>query len=441
MKKQDHQLVQRVLDGDITPEDFKDFQDRMRGEPGLGNLYQEYALLHHTLSEEFEGGYPVEGLAPHGVGRLLWPAMLVMAVVAVAAGMWWLRPWFQEDVPADVAVATFSVDAVWSFDGTTRNLGGATGVGSGSKLKLGQGRVSISLEPAVSAVIEGPAEVVFDSVDSLRLDRGRGYFHRGGTSGSLTVTTPRLTAVDSGTEFGLEVPGEGPDELHVTQGKVRVLSRKTNKEVMIEAGNAARVSDSGEIELMPSDGRPFAAGLGRFETLLTSPFEKSQWRSDYGFPAFSAQRIEGQNYAVFLPLGGPQPSGDNSVLLVTLGTGNPLGGEFHTDGWAGMSFFSKGEEVLFFGDSFGTKPTWSLDVKQRIPVILPEHPVAGPRTVTLRYDLRTGGVTLHDGGLPLKAPFCEGRLPPGSRFDEIRIGASAGAALTVTSLLIRSGGG
>ena len=61
MKKQDHQLVQRVLDGEMTPGDFRDFQERLRGEPELEKLYQEYALLHHTLSEEFEGGYPVSG--------------------------------------------------------------------------------------------------------------------------------------------------------------------------------------------------------------------------------------------------------------------------------------------------------------------------------------------------------------------------------------------
>ena len=35
-------------------------------------------------------------------------------------------------------------------------------------------------------------------------------------------------------------------------------------------------------------------------------------------------------------------------------------------------------------------------------------------------------------------PFCAGKLPPGTRFDEIRIGASAGAALAVNSLHIRT---
>ena len=65
--------------------------------------------------------------------------------------------------------------------------------------------------------------------------------------------------------------------------------------------------------------------------------------------------------------------------------------------------------------------------------------VAGPRVVTLRYDSKSGTVSLHEGAVPLKAPFCEGKVPVGIRVDEIRIGASAGAALAVESLEIRAG--
>jgi hypothetical protein len=95
---------------------------------------------------------------------------------------------------------------------------------------------------------------------------------------------------------------------------------------------------------------------------------------------------------------------------------------------------------LFFGDSFGSERSWSLDVKQHIPVIVPALPVRGPRTVTLCYDKTTGAVSLHDGGVPLGAAFCAGKLPEGLDFDEIRLGASAGAALDVRSLVIRAGG-
>jgi hypothetical protein len=282
--------------------------------------------------------------------------------------------------------------------------------------------------------------VTFLAKDSLHLAQGRGFFARGGTGGGLTITTPKLTAVDSGTEFGIDVPVAGPDELHVKAGKVEVVSKAGNESALLVAGDAVRVPVTGPMERFAAGGRHFATGLGRFQSVISAPFNRADWRLEYGNPSFSDNRIEGANYAAFLQFPEPQPAGENSVLLATLEVGKPVGGEFHTDGWAGVSFFSNRAEVLFFGDAFGTKPTWSLDVKQRIPVILPAQAVTGPRTVTLRYDRRSGEASLHEGGVPLKSPFCVGNLPAGTRFDEIRIGASSGAALTVNSLHVKIGG-
>lgn len=442
MKKADHHLVQQVLDGDVTRETFDGFQRRLRDEPELAKFYREYAMLHHTLYEEFEDGHFSEPVPSAASSRMLgFPVLLAIAVaLALAAAIFWIQPWSRGEAERNVALVTFSVDAVWSIEGTSRNLGGATGVARGCELRLSQGRASISLEPSVVTVLEGPAQVKFLSENSLHLERGRGFFRRGGTGGGLTVTTPRLTAKDSGTAFGIEVVADGPDELHVLEGKVQIVSKGEEESMQLVAGDAARVPVIGAIERFPSDGRRFATGLGKFRTVVSGPFDRAHWRVDYGRPSISEQRIEGANYSVFLRLPEPEPAGSDRVLLATLDVGKPVGGDFHADGWAGMSFFSKGGEVLFFGDSFGTKATWSLDVKQRIPVILPEHPVIGPRIVTLRYDPYSGDVSLHEGGVPLKAPFCSGKIPAGIRFDEIRLGASAGAALTVNALEIRVGG-
>ncbi len=441
MKKADHQWVQRVLDGDVTPEEFDAFQKRLREDPDLVKLYGDYSLLQHTLHEEYEGGYFQESVPQGSVRRFAGlPLLLAAAALLVLAAVLWFRPWRAAGGVEDVAVIAFSVDAVWQIDGSTRNLGGATGVGAGSGLRLRQGRASISLEPSVIAVIEGPADVTLITKEALHLSKGRGFFHRGGTGDGLIVTTPRLTAVDSGTEFGIEVKDQGPDEIQVREGSVKVTAQTGGAGVLLEAGNAARVSAAGGIERFPADGRHFATGLGRFHPVLAGDFKKDDWRVEYGNPSISERRIEGANYAAFMRLPEPQPAGENSVLLATLEVGKPAAGEFHTDGWAGLSFFSKGNEVLFFGDSYGAKSTWSLDVKQRIPVVLPVQPLIGPKTVTLRYDPRTGHASLHEGGVPLKVPFCEGNLPPGTRFDEIRIGASAGASLTVNALELRVGG-
>jgi hypothetical protein len=359
------------------------------------------------------------------------------AVLVVAAAGWWMAGWAGKSLPGEAAVVSFSLDAVWEIDGKTKVRGGATAVAENSTLHLRQGRAVVSLKPSATAVIEGPAELRILSDESLLLDHGRGFFDLGEIEGNLTVTTPRLSATDAGTRFGLEVRPDGPDELHVLSGTVRVVSLDSGETTAVSGGGAVRVPGQGEIERFPIDGRHFASGLGRFLPVVSGPFDKSAWRVAYGQPSITENRIDGMNYSAFLRLPAPIPA-DNGIVLVTLEAGTPAEGSFHSDGWAGMSFYDGQKELLFIGDPFGTESTWAMDVKQEKPlIIIPDTPVTGPHAVTLRYDSHSGAVSLHDGTPPLAPPFCTAQLPPGTRFDEIRLGASAGAALAVDRLLIR----
>lgn len=442
MKRTDHEMIQKVLDGSISQAAFDGFQQRVRTEPELEKLYGEYALLHHSLCEEYEG-HPVDGkVAP--VSRWNFPARVVWfaiaaAVVLLAVAIYRNSAVGLKPVPVMAAVR-FSPDAVWQIEGASAVGGGAVNLDQGATLQLLQGQASISPGPGVTALIEGPSTITFVSRESLHLADGRGRFRLDDSGGKLTVTTASMSAVDLGTEFGIETRRDRPDELHVLDGKVRMRINGNREGEILSTGEAGRVSGADAIERFPADGNRFAKSLSQFESIVTGAFVKSDWRLDYGNPSISQDRIEGLNYALFRRLPNPQPDTSKPVLLATLEVERPSNGEFHTDGWAGMSFFSKGAEVLFFGDSFGPERTWSLDVKQRIPVILPGNPVLGPRKVTLRYDRTTGDVSLHQGGVPLGPAFCSGKLPAGVTFDEVRIGASSQAALTVRSLVILGGG-
>lgn len=439
MKRADHHLVQQVLDGDIDRDGFDEFQNRLRKESDLVDLYTDYALLHHTLHEEVEGENAPDGTMENPSRGLRIPAWVaVAALLMVCTAGWWTWKRLSPQFADEAAVLTFSPDAAWRLEGVSRSTGAATGVRSGGTLNLLHGRAAISLKPSVHALIEGPAKVVVTSADSLHIDHGRGFFHQTGNDGGLTVTTPKLTALGSGAGFGLETFPDAADDLHVISGRVEVSATDSGETQILLEGGAATVSAAGRIDVHPSDGRRFPSGLGLFTSVLSGDFSPGAWRIQYGSPSITPRRIEGANFSAFLRLPRTIPDDANGVMLVTLELGKAADGDFHTDGWAGMSFFSQGMEKLFFGDSFGTRPSWSLDVKQRIPAILPNPPVIGEKTVTLRYDARSGDVTLHEGGLPLGDPFCSGKVPPGTRFDEIRIGASAGASLAVNSLHIRT---
>ncbi len=278
MKRDDHEKIQRLLDGSMSAAEFTDFQQRLRESPDLLKLYSSYALLHHSLSEEYEQRkVPVIARAAPASRRVLTLAWVILAALLLGAAI---------------------------------------------------------------------------------------FFARNKPSRAVAKEPPLL-----------------------------------------------------------------------FSDAMAGDFVKGDWRLDFGMPSISSNGMEGENYTAFHPL--PGSCAKAAVILVTVRTANPPTGKFHSDGWAGLSFFSKGTEMLFFGDCFGAEPTWGLDIKQGIPIINPPKPVAGARTVTLRYDRRTGDVSLHDGAVPLGLAFCSGKVPAALEFDEIRIGASSGAALALRSLSIR----
>lgn len=153
---------------------------------------------------------------------------------------------------------------------------------------------------------------------------------------------------------------------------------------------------------MPLQQGLFPRSLGRFQPVPIDVFNRQAWQIKYGNPTFSNDRIEGDNYSIVQDL--PPPDTDREVLLVTVETGKPTSGSFHTDGWSGISLFHVGWEQVFFGDPFGGPAGWALDVKNREPIV-PTHPLlTGATKVTFRYHCRTGRVSLHQGGFPLSRP-------------------------------------
>lgn len=457
--KSDHDLIQQVLDGSISHENFKAFQMRMRNEPELLGLYREYALLHHSLCEEFEGRRIERKTCPPR-RNTRFPAMFagIAAAAAVVLLVTLLNRPGRSPRPHPVAQAevVFSDDAVWSIKGDHFATGQKAKLDRGAIVRLQQGQARLTLGGGAAAVIDGNTELEYVSDESLRLGHGRGRFRVDAKNRHLAVSTAALTAVDLGTEFGmLSHPGK-PDEVHVFEGRVQVNLPLSNEGPILAAGDAARVLDRKTIERMPVAMPRFPATPPDFTRILEDRFDApgtanpdlngrnpqqglGVWRVENGAPKIGNGRLEGGNFTAFCKLPARCLSKRNPVLLATLETTEPFSGRFHTAGWAGMSFYKEGRELLFFGDGFGEETTWSIDVKQGLPVLLPENRVVGQRTVTLCYNRNTGAASLHEGSLPLGPAFVTGTLPAGIEFDEIRIGASEEAVLALRSLTVRTG--
>jgi hypothetical protein len=444
MKRADHHLVQKVLDGDISREGFDGFQERLREDPELIQLYGSYASLNHNLNEEFEDGQtnplPTSDWQP----RLrAWRIPLIAAaLVAISFVAWFLPQWFfGQKNSGDIALASFSIDAAWRIDGPAKILGGATALTADSTLHLLEGRASIALKPSVSALVEGPASLRFPNAESIDIIKGKCLVQQSGRNNKLTVTTPQFASIQSGTNFGIIVdPEQKSDEIHVIDGSLEVLPREEGNATQLMKGDAIRSANGVAITRLPTQTTKFANRLDRFNSQIAMPFHKSDWRTHYGSPTISETRVEGANFAILRKFESPLPLTENSVMLITLQCAEPTVGKFHSDGWAGLSLFSKGSEMVFLGDPYGPGSSWGLDVKDAQPPAPRATATAGSASMTLRYDASSGTVSLHEGGLPLKPAIYTGKIQPGTRFDEVRLGASAGAALAVTSLQVLSSG-
>ena len=444
MKRADHQLVQRVLDGEISREGFDGLQDRMRKDPELIKLYGSYASLNHNLNEEFEDGQ-TDPLATTGWQPMLraWRIpLIVAAVIAIIFTAWILPQWFYDGKnSSDVAIASFSIDATWRIDGPSKILGGTTALTTDSTLHLLAGRASISLKPSDSLLIEGPASLRFPSAESIEILNGKCLIQQSGRNNRLVVSTPQFAKITSGNCFGIIVdPKQKSDEVHVIEGNLEILPREEHNTTQLVKGDAVHSVNGTATTRLHQQTRTFANRLDRFNSLAFMPFRKSDWRVSYGNPNITETRIEGANFAIIRKFQSPLPADEKSVLLVTLQCAEPTMGKFHSDGWAGISLFSQGTEMIFLGDPYGPGPSWGLDVKNAEPPAPRTTATIGSATMTLRYDSSSGTISLHEGDLPLKPAIYSGKIPQGTRFDELRLGASAGAALTVTSLQVRSSG-
>jgi len=457
--KNDHQLIQQVLDGSIGHEGFQSFQLRLRREPELVALYRQYALLHHALCEEFEGMRLVKkpaassrrGLALVAAGLAIAAVIFLLASVVMR-----VSPRQPQMVVIPKATVTFSEDAVWGIEGEQHASGLTARLNQGAFIRLQQGQARLTLDSGAVAVIDGNAELEFMSDEKLRLGHGRGRFRVDTPGVKFAVTTASVTVVDLGTEFGMTSHPGYPDEVHVFEGYVELQLPASDERPVLAAGSAVRVLAGGVIERIPIAMARFPQAAPRFAKIFEDRFDAPStaiagldqrnprqglgaWRVTHGQPMIQGGRLEGGDFEAFVKLPERTLSTSDPILLATLETIEPLHGKFHTDGWAGMSFYRNGQELLFFGDAYGPEQTWAIDVKQGLPIVLPKSPVIGPHTVTLCYNRNTGAASLHEGSLPLGPPFCASRLPIGLEFDEIRIGASSESAIALRSLTVRTG--
>ena len=459
MKREDHALIQSAMDGGMSRQQFADLQVRLRSDAEFLALYREYALMYHSLREEFEGRALVTRKTPKLIVKSSpkWPIIVLAAAVAIFAAILLNRnpPITAPNAPI-YALGKFSDDAHWTIDGKSVSSPLGLEIHQGALVHLQYGQAQLALATAAMAVIDSPAEFVFVSENEIELRSGSACFRMSKGAKPLTVKTPSVVITDLGTEFGVISLPSLPTEVQVFEGKVQVSLPDVAANSIVHAGQGVRATNAKTFETIPVTMKRMNSQLASFTTLTEEDFSQNSvnggvitqrspvhgegvWRVVHGSPLIKDHHLEGEDFEAFLPIPEKQLMTGNRVLIATMEIVKSRHGSFHSAGWAGMSFYHKNEELLFFGDGYGDDPRWALDVKQQLPLVFSPKNITGPRTVTLRFDQTSGEVSLHEGGLPLSAAFCKSTLPRGTAFDEIRLSASGGGTLSLQGFTLRIG--
>jgi hypothetical protein len=169
-------------------------------------------------------------------------------------------PVVEKPVPATLELA---LDARWDGGKADFQLHEQIPLGPHS---LNRGTVLIKLAGGATMLLQAPADFEVKSQNRVALSRGQLSGSVPHTSAGLTVQTPDMTAVDLGTEFGVDVTPHENTHLEVFDGRVQATPRSAAQ----SATEPSSTHATGASNHVTSDLTPSAASSTTLPTVLTA---------------------------------------------------------------------------------------------------------------------------------------------------------------------------
>ncbi len=219
-------LVNRYADGQTTADEVAQLSVSLRIDPDARREFAELLNVDSALAE-LAAGWIATAPAPRRIvafpSAIRWLAAAACVALLAGAAGWWKR--------APRAYATVA------------NRVGVTELAAGMALhgearEIAAGTVELITARGARVVIEAPAAFRFESGQRLRMLHGRVAAEVPPSAKGFTVITPTGSAVDLGTNFGVDVPREGTAEIHVFQGEVIAQPNGGGKRQSLRDGQA-----------------------------------------------------------------------------------------------------------------------------------------------------------------------------------------------------------
>ena len=220
MTDDSHQMIDRYLDGALSPEETAAFDEALRSDDALRREFRSRVRLHGLITRHFAWEEAQDSLPP----------LVSFPEKSQASRRW---QWITAAAAAFVLLAYLIVDrnepapAFGSFTTTDESIELKRYDFSGDQL------IEIHLDSGIEIVIEAPASFQFRNATRLELFDGKLAADVPKGAEGFTVVTPRGEVIDLGTRFGVSV-SEDNVETHVFEGEVEVRQEGKAKSVRLQ---------------------------------------------------------------------------------------------------------------------------------------------------------------------------------------------------------------
>lgn len=259
------ELTSAWIDGQATEEDKRELNDLLQGDPEACELYLDLMEAHGNLTFELSGDGADSGFGPIPPelpekparrSRRLTSALALAAALSVLVLLIQLLP---QDRPIAEPMTEGGGVAVVSRLVNTDGPYAEGDIVQPGRFVINSGFAQLEFFCGATVILEAPAELEIESTWLAKCHHGRLRVSVPEPARGFTIQTRDYRAVDLGTEFAMEVSQEGPSEVHVFEGEVRLDDFSGNPLTNLTDGKGVRTSGAKTFENLDVDTDSFVS--------------------------------------------------------------------------------------------------------------------------------------------------------------------------------------